>query len=267
MKNKMVFVIILLSLGTFCLFLYGFISGVQAVLHPSGEHIAKMNVDEAVKTTSKSGNNIVALGDSLTRGVGDEKGIGYVGRFKNKLEKETKEKVVLTNLAVSGAETKDLLKQLEQEGIQYTIKKADTIVLTIGGNDLFPGAEKLVDLDLMTYKTNIKQFQKAAVSIIENIRSLNPNSPIFWLGLYNPFEDVEQLQGSSALVAQWNNELQKISLTYKDVYIIPTFDLFQGKGKSLLYTDHFHPNGEGYRLMANRLAEKVISQSQIEVSE
>ena len=30
---------------------------------------------------------IVSLGDSLTRGVGDKEGIGYVGRMKEDLQK------------------------------------------------------------------------------------------------------------------------------------------------------------------------------------
>ncbi len=37
----------------------------------------------------------------------------------------------------------DLLKQIESNGAQYSIKQADVIVLTIGGNDLFPGWESL----------------------------------------------------------------------------------------------------------------------------
>ena len=44
--------------------------------------------------------------------------------------------------------------------------------------------------------------------IIEEIRKLNTDSPIFWLGLYNPFEDVEDLKGSSNIVVDWNASLE-----------------------------------------------------------
>ena len=37
----------------------------------------------------------------------------------------------------------DLLKQIESNGAQYSIKQADVIVLTIGGNDLFPAGNRL----------------------------------------------------------------------------------------------------------------------------
>ena len=37
----------------------------------------------------------------------------------------------------------DLLKQIESSGAQYSIKQADVIVLTIGGNDLFQAGNRL----------------------------------------------------------------------------------------------------------------------------
>ena len=40
------------------------------------------------KEKKKTGTlQIVSLGDSLTRGVGDKEGIGYVGRMKEDLQK------------------------------------------------------------------------------------------------------------------------------------------------------------------------------------
>ncbi|MGM2837034.1 lipase, partial [Bacillus cereus group sp. Bce025] len=86
---------------------------------------------------------------------------------------------------------------------QYSIKQADVIVLTIGGNDLFPGWESLGKIDLETYRPDTETFQNEAKKIIEEIRKLNTDSPIFWLGLYNPFEDVEDLKGSSNIVVDW----------------------------------------------------------------
>ena len=120
---------------------------------------------------------IVSLGDSLTRGVGDKEGIGYVGRMKEDLQKIIN-KIALTNLAVSGAKMPDLLKQIESNGAQYSIKQADVIVLTIGGNDLFPGWESLGKIDLETYRPDTETFQNEAKKIIEEIRKLNTDSPI-----------------------------------------------------------------------------------------
>ena len=264
MRSKVVKVILLITIASFCLFAYGFVSGVNDVLNPKASNLIK-KTDVVAKEKKKTGTlQIVSLGDSLTRGFGDKEGIGYVGRMKEDLQKDYKQKIALTNLAVSGAKMPDLLKQIESNGAQYSIKQADVIVLTIGGNDLFPGWESLGKIDLETYRPDTETFQNEAKKIIEEIRKLNTDSPIFWLGLYNPFEDVEDLKGSSNIVVDWNASLEKLALNDKNVYITPTFDLFQNRGKDLLYSDHFHPNEVGYTYMAERLVQNVVSKLKLE---
>ncbi|MDF9543108.1 SGNH/GDSL hydrolase family protein [Bacillus cereus] len=264
MRSKVVKVILLITIASFCLFAYGFVSGVNDVLNPKASNLIK-KTDVVAKEKKKTGTlQIVSLGDSLTRGVGDKEGIGYVGRMKEDLQKDYKQKIALTNLAVSGAKMPGLLKQIESNGAQYLIKQADVIVLTIGGNDLFPGWESLGKIDLDTYRPDTETFQNEAKKIIEEIRKLNTDSPIFWLGLYNPFEDVEDLKGSSNIVVDWNASLEKLALNDKNVYITPTFDLFQNRGKDLLYSDHFHPNEVGYTYMAERLVQNVVSKLKLE---
>ncbi|WP_236803226.1 SGNH/GDSL hydrolase family protein [Bacillus cereus] len=264
MRSKVVKVILLITIASFCLFAYGFVSGVNDVLNPKSSNLIK-KTDVVAKEKKKTGTlQIVSLGDSLTRGVGDKEGIGYIGRMKEDLQKDYKQKVALTNLAVSGAKMPDLLKQIESNGAQYSIKQADVIVLTIGGNDLFPGWESLGKIDLETYRPDTETFQNEAKKIIEEIRKLNTDSPIFWLGLYNPFEDVEDLKGSSNIVVDWNASLEKLAINNKNVYITPTFDLFQNPGKDLLYSDHFHPNEVGYTYMADRLVQNVVSKLKLE---
>lgn len=264
MRSKVVKVILLITIASFCLFAYGFVSGVNDVLNPKASNLIK-KTDVVAKEKKKTGTlQIVSLGDSLTRGVGDKEGIGYVGRMKEDLQKDYKQKIALTNLAVSGAKMPDLLKQIESNGAQYSIKQADVIVLTIGGNDLFPGWESLGKIDLETYRPDTETFQNEAKKIIEEIRKLNTDSPIFWLGLYNPFEDVEDLKGSSNIIVDWNASLEKLALNDKNVYITPTFDLFQNRGKDLLYSDHFHPNEVGYTYMAERLVQNVVSKLKLE---
>lgn len=264
MRSKVVKVILLITIASFCLFAYGFVSGVNDVLNPRASNLIK-KTDVVAKEKKKTGTlQIVSLGDSLTRGVGDKEGIGYIGRMKEDLQKDYKQKVALTNLAVSGAKMPDLLKQIESNGAQYSIKQADVIVLTIGGNDLFPGWELLGKIDLETYRPDTETFQNEAKKIIEEIRKLNTDSPIFWLGLYNPFEDVEDLKGSSNIVVDWNASLERLAINNKNVYITPTFDLFQNRGKDLLYSDHFHPNEVGYTYMADRLVQNVVSKLKLE---
>ncbi len=262
MRSMIVKVLLVITAASLALFAYGFTIGVQDVLRPQASNMPKPK--EMKAAAKKKGTlQIVSLGDSLTRGVGDKEGIGYIGRVRNSLQSDYKQKAALTNLAVSGAKAPDLIKQLSDKGAQYSLGQADVIILTMGGNDLFPGWESLGSVDFTKYRPDTATFQANAKNILNQIRQVNPNSPIFWVGLYNPFEDVPELKGSSFIVVDWNGALEKTALDYKRVYIVPTFDLFQSRGKELLYSDHFHPNETGYSLIANRLLQNIISQLNI----
>ncbi len=92
MRSKVVKVILLITIASFCLFAYGFVSVVNDVLNPKASNLIK-KTDVVAKEKKKTGTlQIVSLGDSLTRGVGDKEGIGYVGRMKEDLQKDYKQK-------------------------------------------------------------------------------------------------------------------------------------------------------------------------------
>lgn len=93
------------------------------------------------------GLSIVTLGDSLTRGTGDETGKGYVGILMDEIKKKSKQEVQLTNLGIVGQRSNQLKKQVQQTEVQRQIQTADLILVTIGGNDLFRGGQGLEDFN------------------------------------------------------------------------------------------------------------------------
>lgn len=236
----------------------GFMITVKDMLfrdRPSTVSILKPDEKSETKTFT-----IVGLGDSLTRGIGDEDGQGYIGIVKDKLSTTWNRPISLLNLAVSGAKSQDLITLLKKEGTQYTLKKASVVVLTMGGNDLFPGVDNLDKINPTMYTGNIKQFSEDVKTIIELIQTVNPTASIYWLSLYNPFADIKELNGSQTVTLAWNQTLEQIAQSYPHTYIIPTYDIFQGQLANYLYTDHFHPNKAGYEQMAERLFQKIQSQ-------
>ncbi len=255
--------ILIISLLTTFLLLVGFIQGTRAVINPK-----EINQYETVKEkeplTKKDTKklSIVALGDSLTRGVGDDSGDGYVKRLSARLTEDYNQKISLSNLSISGAKTTDLLTLLETSGTKHTLKNADLIVMTIGGNDLFPGVETLTT-NLAEYTPDTNTFVNNSKKIIEIIRSNNADAPIYWISLYNPFEEFKELGDTSKFVIDWNHQLQTLATQYPELHIIPVFDLFQGQGKNFLYTDHFHPNKKGYEAISERLIQSIASQQQL----
>ncbi|MFH8801460.1 SGNH/GDSL hydrolase family protein [Streptomyces sp. NPDC017936] len=77
----------------------------------------------------------VALGDSLTEGVGDPVGDGWRGwaaLLAAGLSGESGEAVEFTNLAVSGAQTRDVLERQLRAGLEL---RPDIVSVVIGVND------------------------------------------------------------------------------------------------------------------------------------
>ncbi len=255
--------ILIISLLTTFLLLVGFIQGTRAVINP--KEISQFQTEKQKDTLTKKNReklSIVALGDSLTRGVGDDSGDGYVKRLTAQLTDDYNQKVSLSNLSVSGAKTTDLLTLLNTSGTKHTLENADLVVMTIGGNDLFPGVETLTT-NLAEYTPDTNAFITNSKEIIELIRSYNKDAPIYWISLYNPFEEFKELGDTSKFVIDWNHQLQTLATQYPEIHIIPVFDLFQGQGKNFLYTDHFHPNKKGYEAISERLVQSIASQQEL----
>lgn len=81
---------------------------------------------------------MVAIGDSLTHGVGDETNKeGYVSLVANQIQQATKHPVKTANFGVTGDTSVQITKRVQkQKPLQQQLAKADIVTLTVGGNDL-----------------------------------------------------------------------------------------------------------------------------------
>jgi lysophospholipase L1-like esterase len=203
------------------------------------------------------GFRILALGDSLTRGTGDSEGKGYVGYLIDHLKEKSDQNINLFNFGIKGLTSDELAEQMKQPEIQRQIQEADVILITIGGNDLFRGGQTLVELDLEHVKEIQEDYTKNITSVLSNSRSLNTQATIFLIGLYNPFIELGDAETISKIVRDWNYQSAEVSASFPKTVFVPTFDLFQLNVDDYLYTDKFHPNTEGYRLIAERVASLI----------
>jgi lysophospholipase L1-like esterase len=247
----------------------GFAYAVKDILYPQGSGLLVSppadKPDSRLPTADKL--QIVALGDSLTRGTGDQSGKGYVGEVKDLLAEVLKKPVyVIANYSVNGYTTKQLWNDISNKSeVPASIAKADIVMLTIGGNDLFglvtgngnPLENGGAELNPEQVRKQLPDALARLKQILDKIAELNPRAPIFYIGLYNPFEDFDQSKQSSLIIDEWNRGAFEIANRYPNLKVVPTSDLFKGRLADYLYTDHFHPNQEGYRLIAERIMQNL----------
>ena len=270
MNSRKILEMILYCLVTFlvCFFLVNW-------LLPSAEPVMTKPSTSAKKKTV----TYVAIGDSLTKGVGDSTNQGgFVPLLAQSLTNETGLEFKAINYGVSGNTSSQILSRIrEKKEIGKDLKQAQLLTITVGGNDLRKAIlEDTSNLDLDRFEKASKTYEKNLKQIIELARKDNPDLPIYVVGIYNPlylnFPDLTELQ---TLVDQWNQRTEVTLSAYQGVYFVPINDLlYKGiDGKSgvteselgketvtndaLYDEDSFHPNNTGYEIIKEAVLEKI----------
>ena len=196
----------------------------------------------------------IIIGDSLARGTGDETGLGIGGRLTDELKRRGINAKPAVNLAVNGARTNDLLGRLQSRNVQTLLAQSNVIIVSIGGNDLWGGTDwrSAPPRDPDAVMQNVLD---RIDGIVKVIRDVNPKGRVFIVGLYNPFAATPYGATLTALVNRWNAKLIEHFATDTNVTIVETSDLFSHRDR--LSFDRFHPNQDGYALIARRIAESL----------
>lgn len=204
---------------------------------------------------------VVTLGDSLTEGVGDTSNQGgYTSIVREHLENQKGiVNVEINNFGVKGYKTEDLLKRLENEIAVDEISQADTIIVTIGANDLMSVVrENILSLSFEIFEKELVQYQDRLEKIFDYITTYNKNADVFLVGIYNPFISLVEITPEvEHIIENWNNGSRTIIGQYDNITFIPVYDLFQNQEESLLFKDNFHPNTKGYELIGERIIDNM----------
>ncbi|MFD2672980.1 GDSL-type esterase/lipase family protein [Marinicrinis sediminis] len=198
---------------------------------------------------------IVTLGDSLTKGTGDATGNdGYAGMVKQGLaekEDEQYDNLEIYKFAIDGYTTGQLLESVQNRtGVIEAIKKADLILMTIGGNDLFTISE---EVDPALYDAREESALANISAIFETLQAHNPDAEVIYTGLYNPFLSIDQEGEMMQRVQQWNFKVSQLTNPYEHITLISTVDLFLRDQDRFFSSDHYHPNETGYERIAERI--------------
>jgi lysophospholipase L1-like esterase len=185
--------------------------------------------------------NILIVGDSVARGYGTNIG-GVQKKLKEELSKHF-EDIQVTNKGVDGLTSKGLIEKLETEEFIEAIKKANIIIINVGGNDL------LVPFKEGGAKQTIKDFRKVRTGfgknirmIIKTINNLNPEVIIVMNNLYNSMDKQYSYYGlSNLLIGYWNS-----SAEIQGIIRVKTNSMKREKG---YWIDLIHPDDNGYEEM------------------
>lgn len=197
----------------------------------------------------------VVLGDSLAHGAGDERGGGIPGALDTELYERSIPATAVVNLGINGARTHDVAKLLENAAARSTVRAADIIVLSIGGNDLYGDSRARL---LATLLPDHRQGRTTGrvQRIVTTIREVNPSARIFLLGLYNPYRHSRLGAWLDAQVNRWDARLIARFAEDRGVTVVRICDLLQ-RDDRISTLDRFHPGVEGYAAIASRIASSM----------
>jgi lysophospholipase L1-like esterase len=208
--------------------------------------------------------HLLALGDSLTEGIGDRQGQGgYVGRLQQWLEQHKGVRTVsVINLGKRGLQLNQLDEVVDQHAAQ--IERADLILMTIGGNDIMKVVRShFFDLSYELFDKEQTRFAERLDHLLASIRAANPDATIVLVGLYNPFSSsLPNIPEIDEVIERWNNGSKQVLKRYDRTIFVNVKDLFDNRD-DVLYNDEFHPNEIGYEQMAKRVYDELTKHEEM----
>lgn len=183
---------------------------------------------QEAKAPKYSNINLIGIGDSLTYGVGDASGRGgYVGLIDPLLENQYQIGVNTQNFGKPGDRSDEVTSLIKQaKPLQTSLKQANVITMTVGGNDLLQLLRKNFDALMnnnlgpvmqtggQTYENNLEQ-------LFTTIRHYNKQAPIFIFGVYNPFYVYfPKLTALQDAINQWNQDTKAVVAKQPKTYFI-----------------------------------------------
>jgi lysophospholipase L1-like esterase len=209
-----------------------------------------------------------ALGDSIATGIWARS--GYVGVYSEHLRTDVAPSVQLTNLAVNGWTTSDLLAALRSnDSYRNAVRSADVVTVSIGGNDLLLARGRFMqgacggtaNADCLRETTD--RILVNWDSILDEILEIVGPRPaaIRTMDVYNPYAGVDAARLS--VLKPYLDEINAYICLSAELRGIPCARVYaafngpDGDGdpvqQALIAFDGIHPSDSGHALIADLL--------------
>lgn len=214
------------------------------------------------------------LGDSLASGVNEvsEQGLGYVDFIAQALEKDGATVDYTKLYTCPGYASLDVLADFEKNitdtnckykteptdltPLQQRIAQSDLITISAGANDVLGNFKKnkvtgQYDVDIFGIPESINQVIKNYVSLLNEIRELNPNAKIIVLGFYNPYPHLTQYKEMiDRLLVDFDSSLESTVKQFNVQYAVVR-DLIASDVQTFLPNpENIHLSEAGYKAVA-----------------
>jgi acyl-CoA hydrolase len=208
------------------------------------------NLDEVTNYPSQSG-PIIALGDSITFGIGASEGENYVEELEDRFGTN------IINEGVPADTTQDVLLRLEDDVLE---RDPSTVIVFIGGNDELrriyetisnAAEERELEDELETFVSERLGVSWQTVPLLTYEETFNNLETI-----------VTEIQdtGANTIVVGFDNTIyndtieenyRRIAEETGSIYIPDIYDDIFGRPSRM--SDLVHPNDEGYDIVADRI--------------
>lgn len=207
----------------------GILGGLVAVFFAMGWLLMRSTQhSSSVHTVNRQPVQLVAVGDSLTQGVGaSQTAGGFVPLVARFISHTAAVRVNTVNAGEAGDTTLRVMTRINgNPQLQRQLRQADIITVTAGGNDalsavsaarkeLFqPNVEHLIAPAAATYAEHLQ-------ALLKRIRQLNRTAPVFVLGIYNPFYvELATNRGLNSGVTAWNHTIRRVTRQQQNMYYV-----------------------------------------------
>jgi len=221
---------------------------------------------------------MVALGDSLTQGDGDDTGRGYTGRLLDMVN-AIRPGSTMTNLGQSGWNSDALIngdqglsgqltRSLEELEIAAAEGRGAVALVWIGSNDLWylyefgEGSNENDALDAEHFAANMDvilgQLRAAGAQVIVALLDDQSRRPVAFKGEAFTSITPDELNRMSLQVTRYNEIISEKAAQYGAVTVdFYSTDIFTNP--ATLYDDGNHPNAAGYDIIAQKWFEALSS--------
>jgi lysophospholipase L1-like esterase len=194
-----------------------------------------------------------AIGDSLTSGVGDFFGGGFVPKYSRLIQETLQRQVVYDKMGVSGARSADILTMVNHDhSVRSALRSADIITITAGGNDLVDAAKAYASQhNSDVFRQTIARCNQNLSGILSVIRQLKSGSKPYLIRIVDLYNPSPSFPEADYWIKRFNARLE--GFENSNLKVANVYAPFQGYESELLFLDRFHPNGRGYRVFAEVL--------------